>query len=39
LAALALGARAYLEKPFSAKKLVDAISGAMRPDARILAAE
>jgi FixJ family two-component response regulator len=38
LAALALGARAYLEKPFSSKRLVEAISDAMRAPA-ILAAE
>ncbi|MBB4199583.1 hypothetical protein CCR94_08475 [Rhodoblastus sphagnicola] len=38
-AALALGASAYLEKPVSAKRLIDAISSALRPAARIMAAE
>jgi FixJ family two-component response regulator len=30
-AALALGARAYIEKPASPRKIIDAIAGAMRP--------
>ncbi|MCW2286252.1 FixJ family two-component response regulator [Rhodoblastus acidophilus] len=30
-AALALGARAYIEKPASPRKILDAIAGAMRP--------
>jgi len=38
-AAFALGARAYLQKPFSKRKLLDAILGAMRPAAGAVAAE
>jgi FixJ family two-component response regulator len=38
-AALALGARAYLQKPFSKRTLLDAISGAMGPATGIVAAE
>ena len=39
LAAHALGAREYLEKPFSAESLIDAISKAMLPAMRVSAAE
>lgn len=38
-AALALGARGYLEKPVPAPRLVAAVSDALRPAAPILAAE